>query len=475
MKKHDLIIIGGGAGGLSVASAAAQLGLSVSLIEREAHLGGDCLHTGCVPSKTFIHVAQRVHQWQQGAAVGLPVVSPSIDLARINAHVAQTIAHIQHHDDPDRFRSYGCDVLFGAARFLDAHRVQVNDTVLWGRRIVIAAGSQPWIPPIPGLENVPFLTNENFFQLPTVPEHLVIIGSGVIALELGQAMGRLGSRVTFLEVGAELLPHHDPKVRAYLLQQLQAEGFNLHFQSQVKHVSHNGEQHHLVVEPANGEAFSLTADQLLVAAGRQPNVQSLDLAAAEVAFSPKGIAVNAKLQTNQRHIYALGDVADQPFKFTHIAEYHAGIVISNAVFRWPKKLSTRVYPAVIFTDPQVATVGETAEQLEARGLTPTILEYDIAEADRAITDAQRAGFAKWVIYKGKVMGASIVGANAGELIAVVALMMQNNLPLSAISNTIHPYPTWSQINRRTANRFFADKLFSPTVRKVVKLINRWLP
>jgi len=470
MRKRDLVIVGGGAGGLVVASVAAQLGLKVTLIEKAAKLGGDCLHYGCVPSKTLIHAARVASLMRRGPEFGLPACEPVVDLGKVTDHVQSVIERIQVHDDPERFRGYGCEVIFGAATFTDAHRVQVNDQVIEGRRFVIATGSRSFIPPIEGLEHAGYLTNEDLFSLRDLPARLVVLGGGPVGLEMAQAFARLGSKVTVVERLPHLLSQEDPEVADALEAQLESEAIRVHTSTNVERVSRHGSETQL----ACSGGIALTGDALLVAVGRRPVVEGLGLNAAGVGYGEKGITVDRRQRTSQKHIYACGDVCG-PYPLTHVAEYQAGIVISNAIFRVPKKTDYRVVPWVTCTDPELARVGLTEQQARDKGVEPAVLRFPFQDIDRAMTDRETAGLAKLVVHKGKILGASILGPHAGELIHEIALAMKTGAGIGDISATIHAYPTLAQVHRRTVNTWYGEKLFSPGTRRLVKWINRVIP
>lgn len=470
MKERDLVIIGGGAGGLVVASVAAQLGLKVTLIEKAAKLGGDCLHYGCVPSKTLIHAARVASLMRRGPEFGLPVCKPDVDLGKVADRVQAVIDRIQIHDDPERFRGYGCEVLFGAATFIDSRKVQVNDLVIRGRRFVIATGSQPFIPPIEGLEETGYLTNEDLFSLRDLPARLVVLGGGPVGLEMAQAFARLGSQVTVVERLPQLLPQEDPEVADALQAQLESEGMAVHTSTTVERVSRDGNE----TQVGCSEGLTFTTDALLVAVGRRPVIEGLGLESAGVDHDAKGIPVDRRQRTSQKHIYACGDVCG-PYPLTHMAEYQAGIVISNAIFRVPKKTDYRVVPWVTYTDPELARVGLTEQQARDKGIEPVVLRFPFQDIDRAITDNETSGLAKLVVNKGKILGASILGPHAGELIHEIVLAMKTGAGIGDISATIHAYPTLAQIHRRTVNTWYGRKLFSPGTRWLVKWINRLVP
>ncbi|HEC13017.1 MAG TPA: mercuric reductase [Acidiferrobacteraceae bacterium] len=469
-KPRDLIIIGGGAGGLVVASVAAQLGLKVTLIEKEAKLGGDCLHHGCVPSKTLIHAAKVASLMHRAKDYGLPTVTPKVDLGLVNDHVQSVIDQIQVHDDPERFRGYGCEVLFGQATFINAHTLRVGDDEIRSRRFVVATGSQPFVPPIDGLKEADYLTNLDIFSLRQLPKRMVVLGGGPIGLEMAQAFSRLGSKVTVVERLAHLLPQEDPEIADALKAVLETEGIDVRTSTSAEKVY---KEHGATIVQCDG-GLNLEADTLLVAVGRRPTVEGLGLDAAGVNYDARGIKVDRRLRTSQKHIYACGDVCG-PYPFTHMAEYQAGIVISNAIFRFPKKTDYRVVPWVTYTDPELARVGLTEQQARDKGIDPLVLRFPFKGVDRALAEVETAGLVKLVAHKGKILGASILGPQGGELLHEIVLAMKTGAKIGDISATIHAYPTLSQVHRRTVNTWFGKKLFSPSTRNVVKWVNRILP
>ena len=474
MDKRDLVVIGGGTGGLIVTSVAAQLGLKVTLIERRDKLGGDCLHTGCVPSKTLIHAAKVASLIRRAGEFGLKAVEPEIDLARVSDHVQSVIDQIQPHDDPERFESYGAEVLFGHASFTDTHTVEVNGQAIQGRRFVIASGSSPFIPPIPGLDQVHYLSNENVFSLRKLPPRLAVLGGGAIGVEMAQAFARLGSKVTIIERLPYLLHREDNDIIDVLVDQLKSLGIEILTSTTAEHVSKSGEEYHIQCDCENDSNMTLTTDALMVAVGRQPNVDGMGLDTAGVEYNNKGIKVDRRLRTTAKHIFACGDVTGH-YQFTHMAEYQAGIVISNAIFRYPKKTNYRVVPWVIYSDPELARVGITEQQAKERGIAVDVLRFPFRDIDRALTEVETVGEMKLISRRGKILGATILGPHAGELIHEIVLAMQTGLKIADISATIHAYPTLAQISRRAVNRYYGEKLFSDRSRKMVRWINKLLP
>lgn len=469
-RTRDLAVIGGGPGGLVIASVAAQLGLRVTLVEKSAQLGGDCLHSGCVPSKTLLQSARVAHLMRTAPHYGLPACTPEVDMQQIVDRIETVIAHLQQHDDPERFRGYGCEVLFGAARFSNPREIAVGEALIRARRFVIATGSRPRVPPIPGLEEAGYDTNESVFRRRELPRRLVVIGGGPIGVELAQAFARLGSRVTLVEKTGQLLANTDSDIAACLAGELESEGITLHLATDVLNARRDGDSRQLVL--ANGS--TLECERLLVATGRRPDISGLGLDAAGVDHTPAGIRVDRRLRTSQRHIHAVGDVCG-PWQFTHMAEYQAGIVLANLLFRVPRKADYRVVPQVTYTDPEVAQVGLTESEAERRGLRYDIAHFPVDGIDRAITDGTGRGFIKLLIARGRVIGAGLIAPHAGELIHELALAMQVNAKVKEISGLIHAYPTYSQLHRRAINTRYSQQLYSRKARLLVWLINRLLP
>ncbi|MGI8739706.1 MAG: dihydrolipoyl dehydrogenase family protein [Gammaproteobacteria bacterium] len=470
-EKRDLIVIGGGVGGLVTASVAGQLGLKVTMIERGRRLGGDCLHYGCVPSKTLIHSAKLAHSMRNAARFGLPGFDPRVDIAAINLRIRDVVAQIQQHDDPERFRGYGIDVRMNAsARFAGPQEMEIDGARLHGRRILIATGSRPAVPGIPGLKDSSFITNEDAYTLNELPDRLVVLGAGPIGLELAQAFARLGSQVTVIEAQARLLPNEDPDIADALGRCLRDEGIVLHTGISAERVRSHDDR--TTVRCSDGRDFE--CDRLLVAVGRRPNIEDLNLEGAGIEVSPKGIIVDQRMRTSNKRVYACGDVTGI-MPFTHVAEYQAGVVIGNALFGVPRKANYQAIPWVIFTDPEFARVGSNETQARGAGLSIDITQFEFRNVDRAKAEGATTGFVKLTLHKGKVIGASIVGPNAGELVHELALAVAKKLKAGDLSNVVHAYPTLAEINRRAANAYLAPRLFSPVAKKLVALVSRWIP
>ena len=465
----DICVIGAGTGGLVTAAAAAQLGARTVLFERHK-MGGDCLNYGCVPSKALLAAAKVAKTVRTSNRFGVNTTPPIIDFPAVSRHVHGAIAAIAPHDSVERFEGLGVKVIRAEARFAGPRDVTGGGFVVRARRIVIAAGSRPAVPPIPGLNKVRFFTNETLFDNTVLPEHLIVIGGGPIGLEMAQAHRLLGSRVTVLEA-AHILPKDEPELTAMLRRELVGDGIALHEEVTVKRVNKATDGLVVLLERGDGEE-RIEGSHLLVATGRRPNVEELELEKAGVELSPDGIKVDAHLRTTNPRIYAIGDIAGGP-KFTHVADYHAGIVIRSALFRLPAKINYRALPWVTYTDPELAQVGmtEAAAKKAHRG-DIQVLRWSFHEVDRAQTDGEREGMIKVVTRRnGHILGASILGPHAGELIHPWGLAIGKRLKVSALATMIAPYPTFGEINKKAAGSFYTAKLFAPWPRRLVQLLS----
>ena len=467
----DICVIGAGSGGLSVAAAAAAFGVPVVLVEK-AKMGGDCLNYGCVPSKALLAAAKQAAASRRATPFGLTLPRADIDFAKVNAHVHGVIAAIAPNDSRERFTGLGVQVIEGAARFKDARTVVVGDKFeIKARRFVIATGSSPAVPPILGLSEIPYLTNETIFELKRLPEHLIIIGGGPIGLELAQAHRRLGVKVTLLEA-ATPLAKDDPECAAIVLEQLAHEGVVIRSGLRVTRVSQADGKIQVVTEGPQGEEM-IEGNHLLIATGRRANVEGLDLEAAGVKYEPRGIAVDSRLRTTNKKIYAIGDAAGG-LQFTHVANYHAGIVIRNALFRLRAKANDELIPWVTFTDPELAYVGLSEAQARERHKTIRILRWPYHENDRAQAERETRGHIKVVTAKnGRILGATIVGAHAGELITAWTLALSRGLNIRAMTDIVIPYPTLSEIGKRAAISYFSPSLSNPKVRRLINFLRRF--
>jgi len=471
--RPDICVIGAGSGGLSVAAAAAAFGVPVVLVE-QARMGGDCLNFGCVPSKALIAAGKRAKWVTDGARFGVHAAPPTIDFAAVHAHVHGVIAAIAPTDSVARFTGLGVRVVKGRARFTDADTVVVEGVAeIKARRVVLATGSAPAIPPIPGLAETPYLTNETVFDLTELPKRLVVIGGGAIGLELGQAFGRLGSEVIVIEA-ATPLGRDDPECANVVLEALRKEGIAIRGGQAVTAIrppeAAGGEIAVLVKTEQSEE--TVTGTHLLIAVGRKPNVDDLGLDKAGVAYESSGVVVDKSLRTTNRRVYAIGDAAGGR-QFTHVANYHAGLVIRNALFRLPVRAEDRAIPAVTFTDPELAQVGLTEAEARRQGVKINVLRWPYHENDRAQTQRQTHGHIKVIAsQRGRILGATIVGAHAGELIAMWALAIKQNLTVRAFAELTVAYPTFAEVGKRAAVGAYTRSLTNPLVRRIIGLLRR---
>lgn len=474
IRTFDLCVIGAGSGGLSVAAGGAQLGAKTVLIER-AHMGGDCLNFGCVPSKALLAAAKIAHVHTRYGEFGMRGAAPEIDFAAVRRHVKGVIAEIAPHDSVARFQALGVTVIKASARFVAPDLVEAGEQKIRARRFVIATGSSPFIPPAPGLADVPYLTNETVFDLDACPSHLAIMGGGPIGLEMAQAFRRLGARVSVLEA-ERVLGREDREMTDVLLRQLRREGVDLLEGAKIQGVAQSAGAIRLTLRDGatvnTGPSRELQASHLLVAAGRSANIAGLGLEAAGVAVGPRGIVVDGGLRTSNRRVYAIGDVAGLG-QFTHLAGFHAGVVLRNALFRLPARADRTAVPSVIFTDPEFAQVGQREAEARAAVGPIRILRWPFAENDRARAEREIDGLVKVITTaRGRILGASIVGAGAGELIQPWVLAIAKHLNIADIASLLLPYPTRGEAGKRAAGSFFVPKLFRPLTRKLVRMLAR---
>ena len=462
----DICIIGGGSGGLSVAAGAAQMGARVVLFEAD-RMGGDCLNSGCVPSKALLAAAKVAHQAAGNPAMGVIGAPPMIDFAAVKAHVADTIAAIAPHDSVKRFTGLGVTVIEERARFVAPRRVRSDSVEVTAKFFVIATGSTPSVPPIPGLDSVPFHTNETIFGDAEKPDHLAIIGGGPIGVEMAQAHRRLGCRVTLIEA-ATILTRDDPAMRSILVKRLRDEGVEIIEGIGVSAV--DGVAGALVLTLDDNRRIE--ASHILVAAGRQPCINDLGLEAGGITTGRAGIVTDSRLRTNDRRVFAIGDVTGRP-QFTHIAGYHAGIVIRNMLFRLPARIDEALTPWVTYTDPELAHVG-IGEDAAAKAWGATNIRtqsVSLASNDRAVAERRTEGMVKIVTHRnGRILGATILAPQAGEMILAWSLAIGMRRKIAAMAGVIAPYPTYGDAGKRAAGQFFTAALFSRRTRTFV----RWL-
>ena len=444
----NLVVIGAGSGGLVSAYIAAAIKAKVFLIEK-AHMGGDCLNTGCVPSKALIRSARACYQAQQSAQYGIHVTGVDVNFEEVMARVHQVIQEIEPHDSVERYTNLGVDCIKGEAEIIDPHHVRVDSRVISTRHIIVATGAQPAVPPIDGLDNVDYLTSDNLWQLKQLPERLLVVGAGPIGCELSQAFSRLGANVTVVDIADKLLPRADRDVAEELSKQFKHEGIELKLGYGLSKV----EDGQAIIE-RNGESQTLPFDKILIAVGRKPNSHGFGLDKLGVELNPNGtIKVDPYMRTNIKNIMACGDVAG-PYQFTHTASHQAWYASVNSLFSGIKKFKAdySTIPWVIFTDPEIAHVGKSENELNEAGTPFDTVKYDLSDLDRAIADGENKGFVKVMLVpnKDKILGATIVGSHSGELIAEFVSVMKNKKGLNSILGTIHSYPTWVEANKYAA-------------------------
>ncbi len=468
--RYNLVVIGAGAAGLVSAAGAAGLGAKVALIERHL-LGGDCLNVGCVPSKALIRAARAWAAVRDAGQFGIEIPPGSrVDFGEVMSRMRRLRAEISPQDSADRFRELGVDVFFGQATFNGPNAIQVDGETLRFKRAVIATGARASSPPIQGLEAVGFLTNETVFSLTELPRRLAVIGAGAIGCELAQSFARFGSEVHLIEVAAGILPNEDRDAAQLVAKSLEQDGVRIVCGAKISQASSTPGGKLLVLE-SNGTRYDILVDEILVGAGRTPNVEGLGLESAGVAYDKSGVQVDNRLQTTNRRIFAAGDICSR-FKFTHAADAMARIVIQNAMFFGRSKVSALTMPWCTFTDPEIAHVGLYEKEAQEKGLKTTSFEHRFHEVDRAILDGETEGFIRVLVKKGtdQILGATIVGSHAGEMISEISLAMTGGLGLKTIGRTIHPYPTQAECIKKVADAYNRTRL-TPRIKSMFK---RWL-
>ncbi len=470
----DICVIGAGSAGLSVASGAAQLGRSVVLFEAE-DMGGDCLNTGCVPSKALIAAGKHAHAFSSGEAFGVKPAKPTVNFKTVQAHVQGIIDHIAPVDSQERFEGLGCTVIREFAKFKDANTVESATTEVKAKRFVICTGSRASAPPIPGLSETPYLTNENIFTVESQPKHLLIIGAGPIGMELGQAFTRLGTKVEIVDISSPL-GRSEPEHAKVLVEALEAEGVTFHAPVKTKQIRKT--KTGVAIDLEDGTV--LTGTHLLVAAGRAPNIDGIGLENAGIKFDRRGVDVTDSLRTSNKRVYAAGDVAKGMGGLTHAAGYHAGQLIRNFYFSPPfmgdmlGKANTVRMPAATYSEPELASIGMTEAEAIKAGHKVRCVTWDFEENDRAIAERNNHGGVKIVATtKGKILGGSIVGEGAGEIIHMLSVAMTNKVKISGLAQIISPYPTRSEAVKRAASSWYTDALFSDRTRKIAGFLAKF--
>lgn len=473
MTRFDLIAVGGGTAGLVAAAGGAALGLRVALVERSA-LGGDCLWTGCVPSKALIAAGKLAHHMRHADRLGLVGASPAHAFERVMHRVREARARVARHDDPERFRRLGIDVVFGAAEFRSRDVVAVDGRALHAKRFVVATGAVPAIPPIPGLADIPYLTYASAFEQTSLPRSLVVLGGGPIGLEFAQVYRRLGADVSVIEMLPQLLPREDERAAAVVQVALEREGVVVHLGARVARVESRPDGRATVLaRSASGDPIEVACDAVFVATGRRAGTHGLGLDGIGVATAQGAVVVDRALRSSVPGIWAAGDVTGGP-QFTHVAEYQAKLVLRNALFPFTATTDYAAIPAVTYTDPEVARVGLTEREARARYAGVHAYRYPFADLDRAIVEGEEDGFVEVVTRRGgRIVGATIVGSGAGELLAPLVLAMRRRIPLPKLARMVYPYPTMSEGIKRAADAYYRAKLAGRSgawIRRVV----RWL-
>lgn len=466
----DIGIIGAGAAGLTVAAGASQLGARTLLVEKEKELGGDCLHFGCVPSKTLIRTANVYHLFRRSGDFGLPPLDMKpVDFRSIVQRIRSVVGTIQKHDSKERFCTLGVRVESGYSFFKDEHAIDLNGETLSARTWVIATGSSPSIPEIEGLDNMPYLTNRDLFYLDSLPESLIIIGGGPIGIEMAQAFNRLGSRVSVIQRGGQILSKEDFDMATDIMNFMTEEGVSFHLNTQIVGARDLGPEREILIRKGDS-TVALRAKAVLIAVGRIANLKCLGLEEIGIGFERRRLKLDKRLRTTHPHIYAAGDVTGD-YQFTHAAGYEGGVVLGNAILHIPRKVDYSFFPWCTFTDPELACIGMNEKMATAAGLEYTVYSERFMENDRSLAEGEREGRIKMLLdKKERLLGVQLLGPHAGDLLAEWVAVMNGGVRLSTLASSVHPYPTLGEINKKVVTDLFAKKLFSPRMRKALTLL-----
>jgi pyruvate/2-oxoglutarate dehydrogenase complex dihydrolipoamide dehydrogenase (E3) component len=466
---YDIGILGGGSAGLTIAAGAARFGAKTLLIDKEDRLGGDCLHYGCVPSKTLIKTAHVYHLMKNASQFGLPrhEIKP-VDFRDISERIKSVIAAIEKHDSVDRFCSLGAKVEFGNAVFREEHTVSLNGKDITAKNWVIATGSSPAIPEIEGLEQTPFITNRDIFYLDHLPKSMIVVGAGPVSTEMAQAFCRLGSDVTVIQRSGQILGKEDRDMADAVMQNLASEGVKYYLNTSVLSVKDLGAEREVTVKFKDGAIRVIRAEAILVALGREANLRGLGLENAGVEYNVKGLKLDSRLRTTQKHIFGAGDVTGT-YQFTHAAGYEGGVVLTNAILHLPRKADYTFFPWCTYTDPELANIGMNETAAKEAGFKHAVWTEEFKMNDRGLTEGEGLGRIKLILdEKEKPLGVQILGLHAGELISEWVAALNGGVKLSALAGAVHPYPTLAEINKRVAGNYFSGKLFSEKVKKNLK-------
>jgi pyruvate/2-oxoglutarate dehydrogenase complex dihydrolipoamide dehydrogenase (E3) component len=463
---YDIGILGGGSGGLTVAAGAAQLGASTLLVEKEEALGGDCLHYGCVPSKTLIHTAKVCHLMKNGPKFGLPSVEvKSVDFREVAQRIQAVIRTIQKHDSEERFCGLGVKVEFGTPTFKDEHTIDLNGKSLSAKNWVIATGSSATIPPVPGLEQIPYLTNRDLFSFDRLPASMIILGAGPIAAEMAQAFNRLGTRVSVIQRSGQILSNEDKDMADGVMEVLKEEGVKIYLNTAILSAKDLGTEQEVVIQTKGGAPLSLKAERILVALGREANLKGLNLEGIGIPYDEKGLKLDARLRTDHKHIYGAGDVTGT-YQFTHAAGYEGSIVVSNAIFHLPRKVDYTYLPWCTYTHPELASIGMNEKRAKADGVEYDVWVEEFRDNDRSLAEGESVGKIKMLLdKKGKPIGVQILGPRAGDLVCEWVAALSGGVKPMTLAAAVHPYPTLGEINKKVAGTYLSSKIFSERIKK----------
>ncbi len=466
---YDIAVLGGGSAGLTVTAGASQFGAKTLLIEKENRLGGDCLHYGCVPSKTLIKTAKVYHLMKNARKFGLPNAEISnVDFKDVANRIRSVINVIQKHDSPERFCKLGAKVEFGHPSFIDEHSLNLNGKKFTARNWVIATGSSPAIPPIEGLEKIPYITNKEIFYLDDLPKSMIIIGAGPISTEMAQAFTRLGTKVTVIQRGNQILSREDKDMADAIMNVLSEEGVKFFLNSSTLKVRDAGNEKEVVVKTGDGNTLNIRAEKIMAAAGRTANLNGLGLEKIGVEYSPKGLKLDGRLRTKQKHIFGAGDVTGT-YLFTHAAGYEGGVAVTNAILHLPRKIDYSLMPWCTYTDPELASIGLNEKSAKKAGLEYSVWTEEFKMNDRSLAEGSTVGKIKMLLNaKKKPIGVQILGLHAGELLSEWVEIFNGKINLSTIAGAVHPYPTLNEINKKVVSNYFSSKIFSDKVKKTLK-------
>jgi pyruvate/2-oxoglutarate dehydrogenase complex dihydrolipoamide dehydrogenase (E3) component len=465
----DIGVIGGGAAGLTVAAGASQFGAKTLLIEKEKVLGGDCLHYGCVPSKTLIRTAHVYHLMRTAHKFGLPPVElKPVDFKDVAFRIQSVISVIQEHDSEERFCSLGTLVKFGDAEFIDDHAVRLEGKTYSAKKWVISTGSSPAIPPIEGIDTTPHITNKEVFSLDSLPKSMVVIGAGPIAIEMAQAFRRLGSDIAVVQRSNQILSKEDKDMADLVMNVMMSEGVKFYLNSFLLRIADKGTEREVVIKNNEGQTVSIRAEKILIALGRKPNLDGLGLKNIDVVLDKKGLKLDNRLRTNHRHIFGAGDVTGEN-QFTHAAGYEGGVALSNAILRLPRKVDYTNLPWCTYADPELASIGMNEKRAKASGIDHSVWTEEFRANDRSLAEGEEVGKIKLLLdKKEKPLGVQILGPHAGELVSEWVAIMNGGTKLATIASAVHPYPTLGEINKRVVGNFFSGKIFSEKVKKALR-------